>query len=336
MALQSIGDLAQDFMLRRQSVSLKREMDRLTQEVSTGQAADIPRHLSGHLQPLADIERALVLNEAHGQAARLAAVDSGLMQTALEQVETATRTLAERTLAASHAPGALPPGLVANEARAALGTVIDALNGSSAGRALFGGDRVERAPLAEADTLLADLRAALGGAGDRAALDAALETFFDTPGGGFATGIYRGGTDPATGYDLGAGESVTLRITAADSALRAQIKQTAMAALLDDETLPLAGEERKALAQGLGQALLSGQDGVIGLRAALGNAESRIAQAESRTAAEKTGLGIARNDLVSVDLFESAAALEGVQVQLETLYTLTARTARLNLAAFLS
>lgn len=336
MALQSIGDLAQDFMLRRQSVSLKREMERLTREVSTGQAADIARHLSGHLQPLADIERALGLNEAHGQAAQLAATDARLMQTALETVETAAQTLAERTLAASHAPGALPPGLVANEARAALGTMISALNGSSAGRALFGGDRVERAPLADADILLAELRAAISGAGDRAAFEAAVDTFFDTPDGGFGSGIYRGGTGAATGYDLGAGESVALQITAGDPALRAQIKQTAMAALLDDDTLPLASAERKALAQDLGRALLSGQDGVIGLRATLGNAEARIAQAQSRVAAEKTGLGIARNDLVSVDLFEAATALEGVQFQLETLYTLTARTARLNLAAFLS
>jgi len=37
-----------------------------------------------------------------------------------------------------------------------------------------------------------------------------------------------------------------------------------------------------------------------------------------------------------VDIFESATALEQVQTQLETLYTITARTARLNLTNFLS
>src|SRR6056297_454354 len=34
---------------------------------------------------------------------------------------------------------------------------------------------------------------------------------------------------------------------------------------------------------------------------------------------------------LAVDIFESATALEQVQTQLETLYTITARTARLNL-----
>jgi len=75
---------------------------------------------------------------------------------------------------------------------------------------------------------------------------------------------------------------------------------------------------------------------VTRLRADLGAAEARIGQAESRIAAETTALQIARNDLVSVDVFETAGELEQVQFQLETLYTLTARAARLNLVNFLS
>ena len=55
MPLQSIGDMAQSFALRRQSVELNRQMDRLTQELSSGVASDIPRHLSGNLLQLADV-----------------------------------------------------------------------------------------------------------------------------------------------------------------------------------------------------------------------------------------------------------------------------------------
>lgn len=336
MAMQSIGDLAQDFALRRQATMMTREMDRLTQEVSTGRVTDVARRLSGNLQPLADIERALVLAEAHGNAARLAGTDAAVMQTALERFQADAQGLAERALFSTPAAGAVQPDMIATEARAALASMIGALNSASAGRALFAGDRVDRAPLVSADTLLADLRAALAGTSDRASLEAALDTFFDTPGGGFATNSYRGGTSNATGYALGAGETVTLRIQADDPALRAQIKQTAMAALLDESTLPIDAGERRALARDIGERLFSGQGGIIGLRAELGSAEARISQAESRIAAEKTSLGIARNDLVAADIFGSATALEAVQFQLETLYTITARTARLNLAAFLS
>ncbi|MFU8834666.1 flagellin [Roseovarius autotrophicus] len=336
MAIQSIGDLAQEFALRRQVVSLTREMNRLTQEVSTGQAADTARHLSGHLQPLADIERALVLATAQGDAARLAAVDGGLMQAALERVQSEAQGLAEAALTVSTVAGASGLAPLAAEARMALEAMIGALNVSSAGRALFAGDRSDSVPLASAGTLLSELRLVLSGQGDRAGIEAALDAFFDVPGGPFETIIYRGGADAASGVALGAGETVTLDIRAEDDALRGQIRNAAMVALLDDGVLALDMGERLALGRDLGGRLLSGQGRMVGLRARLGDAEARIAQAESRIAAERTSLSIARNDLVSVDIFASATALEGVQFQLEALYTLTVRASRLNLAAFLS
>ncbi|MGX0903198.1 flagellar hook-associated protein 3 FlgL [Roseovarius sp. MBR-79] len=334
MTLQSIGDLAQEFVLRRQAVSLTREMNRLTQEVSTGQAADLARHLSGHLAPLADIDRALVLAEAQSGAARLAATDAALMQTALERVQTEAQRLAEVALAVPAGGGST--SLLVAEARGALSAMIGALNVDAAGRALFSGDRSDVAPMASAETLLTGLRAALAGAPDRAGIETALDAFFDAPGGGFEAAVYRGGRGSAAGVSLGAGETVALSIRADDAALRSQLKSTAMAALVDDESLSLSSADRRAMAGALGERLLAGQEGVIGLRARLGTAEARIDAAASRIGAEKTGLAIARNDLVSVDVFASATALEGVQFQLEALYTITARTARLNLAAFLS
>lgn len=336
MALQSIGDLAQGLVLRQQGTALAREIGRLTGEVSTGRAADTPKHLSGDLLPLADIARALTLADAHRNVARIASMDAGIMQTALGQAEQSSRALAEAALAADSANGAMQPAVLAEAARGSLSSTISALNSASAGRALFGGDRTGTLPLADAETLLQELRTELEAAPDAAALRSALDTFFDAPGGGFATTIYTGGQAPAAAHALGAGETVSLRIRADDAALRDQIKRTAMLSLLDDPSLALGHEDSAALARDMGLGLLSGQDGVARLRAQLGFAEERIAQAQARIDAEATSLRIAQNDLVSVDIFESAAALEQVQTQLETLFTVTARTARLNLANFLS
>jgi len=335
MALHSIGDLAQSFVLRRQGTQLAGQLDRLTREVSTGRATDTAKHLSGNLQPLADIERALTLAEAHRGVARIAAVDAEVMQTALGRVEESGGALAEAALTASAASGAMQPGVLAGAGRAALSTMIGALNVSSAGRALFGGDLSDRAPLAGVDTLLQELHTVLAAAPDATAMRDALDIFFDTPGGGFATAVYRGGQASAATHALGAGETVSLRIRGDDAALRDQIKQAAMLSLLGDPALALGHEDRAALARDMGAGLLAGQDGVTRLRAQLGFAEERIAQAQARIDAETTSLGIARNDLLSVDIFESATALEQAQTQLETLYTVTSRTARLNLASFL-
>ena len=336
MTLQSIGDLAQSLVLRQQSAHLARETDRLTREVSTGQATDTARHLSGNLMPLSDIERALTLADAHRDVARVASVDAAMMQTSLARVEESGRALADSALAAVSASGAMQPSVLAQAARESLSAMMAALNTSSAGRALFGGDVTDQTPLADAETLLRELRPLLGAAADATAVRDAFDAFFDTPGGGFATDIYHGGQAAAAAHALGAGETVELRIRADEPALRDQIKQAAMLSLLDDQALALDNEERSTIARDMGAGLLTGQDGVTRLRAQLGFAEERIAQAQARIDSESTSLGVARNELLSVDIFESASALEEVQSQLEALYTITARTARLNLAAFLS
>ena len=107
MALQSIGDLAHNLVLRQQGTHLAREMDRLTRELSTGRATDTAKHLSGNLLPLADIERGLTLADAHRDVTRIAALDAGIMQAALGRVEDSGRALAEyrsRNSSPAHPP----------------------------------------------------------------------------------------------------------------------------------------------------------------------------------------------------------------------------------------
>ena len=336
MSLQTIGDLAQSFALRRQSVELTRQMDRLTLELSSGEAADLSRHLSGNLLQISDIDRELALLGTHRDTARLAATDARLMQTSLSRVQDESAAVAATALTVGATEGQVPVATLAAQARDALGAMIGALNGDAGGRALFSGTLTDRAPLASAESLLSGLRAAVAGATTTEEMTQRLDGFFDDPAGGFATMIYRGGDTGLQPNDLGAGESVALDIRANDPRLRGQIRQVALAALLDDSALPLAQETRRDLSREVGETLLNGQNGVTRLRADLGSAEARISQAESRIAAETTALRIARNDLVSVDVFETAGELEQVQFQLETLYTLTARAARLNLVNFLS
>lgn len=336
MPLQSIGDMAQSFALRRQSVELNRQMDRLTQELSSGRAADIPKHLSGHLVQLADVERDLSVLDARRDVVRLAATDAEVMQTALERVQDTTGELATSALTAAFTAGGLKTHPVTGEARNVLETIIGALNGGAAGRALFSGDTTDTAPLADADVLLDGLKSALAGASDTDEIRSRLDTFFDDPAGGFATVAYKGGTDGLTPRELGGGESVALDIRADDTALRDVLKETALIAVLDDATLGLSAKDRDELVGTAGEMLLNGQTGLTGLRASLGAAEERIAQAESRISAGRSSLTMVRNDLLSVDTPSTAVELEQVQSQLETLYTLTARSARLSLVNFLS
>jgi len=203
MSLQTIGDLAQSFALRRQSVELTRQMDRLTLELSSGEAADLSRHLSGNLLQISDIDRELALLGTHRDTARLAATDARLMQTSISRVQDESAAVAATALTVGATEGQVPVATLAAQARDALGAMIGALNGDAGGRALFSGTLTDRAPLASAESLLSGLRAAVAGATTTEEMTQRLDGFFDDPAGGFATMIYRGGTPDCSPMTLG-------------------------------------------------------------------------------------------------------------------------------------
>ncbi len=335
MSLQTVGDLARGVMLRRQNTDLKTQMTRLTQEVSTGRAADPVRHLSGQLSGLADIEQSLTLNRSYKTAATEAGVIASAMQAALGRVEEETGRLAESLVLATTTGGGVSLPVMAGQARHTLDAIVGSLSARVAGRALFSGSEVTTPALAPSDDILTAVKAALGGASDAASVETAVAGFF-APGGDFETLVYQGGTDPMGAIPLGAGEAVTLDIRADSAALRHSLQNTVLAVLAGDQGLALSDGDRQALLASAGEGLLGAQGQMAILRADLGHAEYRIEQSSSRIASEISGLEQARNSLTAVDPFTSATELEAVQLQLETLYTITARSSRLSLVNFLS
>ncbi|MEO1139056.1 MAG: flagellin [Pseudomonadota bacterium] len=331
----SIGDLAHTFMLRRQSAQLKQDLTRLSTELASGRTTDTSKHLGGRFAALAEFERDLTLLTRYSSTADEVKTQSSAMQAALGTVQSQVGDLAEVLTLGSAAGTSTDRATVAQEARASLGSIISAVNTRVAGRALFSGTEVSTPPLADAETLLTDLRAAVSGATTAADVLAAADVFFDT-GGGFETGIYQGGTSDLSPFDLGAGETVTLSLRADDLAVRSVLKSVALSALADDPAFTLDDGESRAFLQAMAEGSLTGQDGITRLRATLGFAEERVETAAVRITAEMTSVEFARSTLLEVDPYQTATELESVQVQLETLYTITARSSRLSLVNFLS
>jgi flagellar hook-associated protein 3 FlgL len=124
-------------------------------------------------------------------------------------------------------------------------------------------------------------------------------------------------------------------VTALDPTLVETLEGLALAALVADGTLPGDAPGRALLARTAGSLLLGANTDLSSLRARVGTVEAQIADSADRNAAESTALKIARTGIIAADPYETATALEGVRTQIETLYTLTARLARLSLADFL-
>ncbi len=334
MTFNSIGDLAQGFALRQQNITLKKQMDQLTQELASGLTADVSRHLSGNFISLADVQQRLSLSQSYQRGADQGRLETSLMQTALENVQLSTESLALTGLNLGTSPGATDLSSFTGDARNAATFVFSSLNSSVGGRSLFSGNEVGEIPLVPAETFLAEIQLTVAGAASAIDVMTALDAFFD-PGGGFETLIYQGGTAARSAYQLGEGESVALDLRADHPGLRDVLKQIAIISVLDDPGVTLTTSEQLTLASEAGEALLGAQSRLTGIRGELGFAESRIDLAASRISAEQTSLAMIQSELLAIDPFTKATELETVQLRLETLYTITARTARLSLVNFL-
>ena len=163
-------------------------------------------------------------------------------------------------------------------------------------------------------------------------MTAAVNGWFADPLGFGA--FYQGG-GPLSPTPIAQGEAADLSTTAMDPALRDTLAGFAMAALIDRGVLAADATERGRLAQQAGQQLTSTADARTTLQARIGTVEAQIEAARSRNSAEQTSLGILRSEIGSVDPYEAGTRLEAIRSQLESLYLVTARVARLSLAEYL-
>ncbi|KAJ57325.1 hypothetical protein ACMU_02155 [Actibacterium mucosum KCTC 23349] len=336
MALVSLGDMAYQFALSRQNTTLKQGLQTSTQELTTGVSADLGARLSGDFGPLSAMERSLATIQSYSVATTEARLTADAMQVALGNVTDNMRGLQEPLLLAGSEPQATLIRTAGIDAQQKFAQAVSTLNSSVAGRSLFAGSATDTAALVDSETILAHLRALIGAQATADGVADAVNAWFHDAGGGFETVAYQGAAHAAGPMRLADDQILTLDITAESSGIRDVLAGLATAALLADDDL-LEGDptQRSALAKHSAEALLSAEDTIASLRADLGAKQERIEDIEVQNATAVTALEIARADLIGVDPYEAATRLEALQTQIETLYTVTSRVSRLNLADFL-
>lgn len=334
MTLTSIGDLATSLTLRRQSTSLKQEIDRLTLQLASGRLDPAQLRQSGRSYVLTDMEAGLTRIGAYGLAAAEAETTASAMQASLAQLNTQSDTLVGTllgtTLSAESASGE-QASVLAGET---LPGLIGALNVSMASRSLFSGTSTDTPPLGSADDLLAGLRTAIAGLGTVADIRVAATAWFDDPAG-FDAQVYGGAADSAAAIRISETGSVALDIRADDPAIKSVLRETALAALAGDPVLGLSPLVATDLRASAGTGLAAAQTDLTALQARLGIQQARIEEAGAQNAAAQLGYETARNQIMAADPFDVATQLDAAQVQLQALYSVTARTSSLRLVNFL-
>ncbi|WP_406647848.1 flagellin [Aliisedimentitalea scapharcae] len=334
MNMTSIGDLAHSLMLRTQSTSLKAQISTLTEELATGQITDAGSRTGGDFSYLSDIERNVSLLNSYGLAASEAALFTGAAQQHLEQLQDLmsgfSATLA--TTRQSTQPSAREHAAL--EARSGLEKAIATLNGSIGGRRLFSGTATDQPPLQDTETLLAELKAEVAGLTTTTDIRQAVQDWFSDPSG-FDAMMYQGSDQPLAAMQIGANESVTMSIKADDAEFREILQTLVLPVLAMEADLGFSSSVQTGLIHRALDDSMNSEGHITAVRADLGFAEARIEEVNTRNTAAQTSLEFARNQLLAADPYETAVKLQETQFQLESLYSVTARSSRLSLLSYL-
>jgi flagellar hook-associated protein 3 FlgL len=334
MSSISLGDLAQNYMLQRRGSALRTEMSRLNEELASGRVADVKQILSGNMNYLTDLESSISHMRGYKVSSTEAAQFTGAMQTALELVGSTSSDLGNNLLTVTASSLDIVAKQTTVEAREQLNTIVATLNTDFAGRSLFAGTAFEQAPLASADDLLDQLRTVMTGVVGAPAKLAAVDAWFSDPAGFDAT-IYQGSAEAMSPFRLSEHENVAVDVRANNDAIKAVLRNVAVAALADDPALGINATERSTLLISAGEGLLSNAESYTAMRANIGFVEERIDDISTRNAVEMTSLEYAKGELLAADPYETATRLEEVQFQLQSLYTVTVRSSQLSLVNFL-
>jgi flagellar hook-associated protein 3 FlgL len=333
MTSVTYGDLAHSYLLRRQNVATKTEMQFLQAEVVTGVSRDITAKVRGDVVPLTGLDSTVQRLAGYETLAREQLLVTGAMQAALNTVHDLSSNLAEFLVGISLGVSETRVAAAAATARANLETVVSALNTRFGDRSIFSGVATSSPAMTDANALLDAAETVVAGLTSAQDIETALATWFNSPTGFEAT-IYQGGA-PLAPFTVSAGETAHMNITALDPGIKITLQGLTMAALLDRGLLAGQTEERQNVSNKAGASLLQSNTDRAYLTGRLGAIEAQIEDAAARNSAEATSLRIVRNDITNVDPYEVAARLQDNQAQLEKIYTLTARMTRLSLMDYL-
>lgn len=335
MSLLSIGDLASTFQIRRQSTGLKADLTRLGRELSTGVRTDLGAQVSGDFGPISAIERSLSRIAAYRTSNTEAAGLLDATQIALGTVQELGRDLTPGLLTAASSRDPVMIHATAQDARQKFAASVAALNTRTADRTLLAGAATDRPAMASADAIMAALVVEVGAQTTAAGVAAALDAWFDTPGGGFETLAYLGSGADMGPLTIADGETVRISTRADAPALRETLKAQALAGLIAEGVLDTDRDEQASMIATASERMLAADGLITNLRADIGTIEARIEDASVRNAAEASAYEIARVGLIGADPYSTATELEAVYSRIEMLYTVTARIAGLKFTDYM-
>ncbi len=334
MKLNTASDLARLQMLQRQAFTTRAALDAAAIEMTTGEKSSRFEATGGNLTRLFALERALERNKVFADTTALSDMRLDIMQESFGRILAPVEDLALDLGTAVGLSDLAAGRMHAATARRAFTDAVGVLNTRVAGQALFAGVATDRAALAPADDILAELDALAAGAATAADAITAIEAYFAT-GGDFFTNGYVGSTTDLSAVEIGDGARLDYAVRADDAELVAVLRAQALAAVVDGGAFAGDAAAQLELLGASGQRMLEAREGMLALRGRVGVSQNTIERARAERVSERDAFELARSAIVATDPLAAASTYQTLQVQLESIFTVTSRLASLRFTNFL-
>lgn len=304
---------------------LREQVTRASKEAATGRYADLTLQLDGRIGKGMLAQKAV--DDINVQREQLVVREGRLdiAQRSLDTIQDFSIGLDARMFDALGTDNLSVQTAIARDATNALETAFLNLNARFGDRYLFSGDATATPAVGEVSDLLADLQGLVATSATAADFNAAVDTYFNDPAGGWQTNIYNG---TATASDPDA-------ILAIDPGITELIKGLAMMTFAGPgSSLPYPGDNQEVMLEAA-NTVSSGLSSFTNMRADLGVVQGRIATQQNQLEIEETVVTRTFNQLTARDQYEAAAELQELETNLEASYLLTARLNELSLLNFI-
>lgn len=321
--------LAMNTLLSNRLTSVQAQVQKLQDQVASGQKATTYAELGTQ----AGINIALH-NEASTLAAYQAsnAVLAGRMS-AMDQAMTTMHDVAERVKSDAYAlmPTDTPRTALINSAKGAFDTVVNALQVSVGGRALFSGDQTDVLPVVS--NIFATLQtniAALPTPTDATSVEAEIQNFFAT-----TSNFYQGG-NAVNPTPIDQNISVDYGILASDPAFKDLMQGLATIALTPKpDGVDTTDAEYATVIENAAALLSSGVGQLNQLISSNGTNQALVENTNQQQATTLTMVKEQINNIEQTDMVEAASLLAQLRSQLEATYAMTAQFNELSLVKYL-
>lgn len=335
MNFTGVPDLLTSGRTSRTISNVSQDLARVSQELSSGLNSNLVKASGGDPTRLYSIERELRMNEVRQFSISQAQGRSTVTQSALAKVQDAVSDIGAPLLAAVTMDDRQSSQIIATGARTAFSEAVAALNSRFGDRSLFAGAAADGPALADPESILADINAAIVGAADTTDVLNAVDAYFSDPTGFEATGFLGSAID-ASNVELDDGETVSFAVRADAPEIRDVLSALAIAVIGAEGGFT--GDTAEAKQVLLGEAsrrTIEATTQIIKTRGEVGIVEERVDEAAVRINAEESLLLQARSSIMARDPFEAAIELSAIETQIQTIFSITGRLSTLTLTNFL-